>query len=204
VNGKHPTDGELARLGRASSAGEVRRLLKELLDGGVLSKGPDGVVYSRRMVRKASESARGRENGALGGNPALRPMRGTAHEPLTGGDNHHANTHKPEAIFQTPKAPSVLTDDPLAARAAAFLQRYPAVYAKCRGGAHYRPNEVRDFPTALDLVSAHPSDDRLDEMLEVFLRMSPEACRGMNKPGTVKQFAHMAPECDRLLRENSR
>jgi hypothetical protein len=98
----------------------------------------------------------------------------------------------------------VLTDEALATRAGAFLQRYPDVYARCRSGAHYRPKEARDFPTAIELVSAHADDERLDSMLEVFLRMPQDGCRGMNRPGTVNQFAHMAPDCDRLLRENGR
>ena len=98
----------------------------------------------------------------------------------------------------------MLTDDHLAVRAGAFLQRYPDIYARCRSGAHYRPKEARDFPTALELVSAHPSDDRLDSLLEVFLRMTRDAARGMNHPGTVNQFAHLAPDCDRLLREHGR
>jgi DNA invertase Pin-like site-specific DNA recombinase len=209
VNGQSPTDAELSRLVRATSAAEVRRLLAELVNRGVLSKAGDGAVYSRRMVRKAKQSAVGQETGQRGGNPTLRPKadpvnRAPVDPPLTVGDNGRANPQKLEAIFQTLKAPCVLTDDALAVRAGDFLQRYPAIYAKCRGGAHYRPKEARDFPTAIELVSAHPVDGRLDEMLEVFLRMSSDACRGMNKPGSVGQFASWAPECDRMLREHGR
>lgn len=210
VNERVPTDAELARLVRATSIGELKRLRAELLDRGVLSRTSDGVVFSRRMVRKATQSAVGHENGKRGGNPALRPLSVAVNpspnappitEPLTGVDK----TQKLEARSQTPQAPlSVLTSDELGDRAGAFLRRYPGIYAKCRAGAHYQPKEARDFPTALELVAAHTDDERLDAMLEVFLRMQPDACRGMNRPGTVNQFAHMAPECDHLLRENGR
>ena len=70
INGKPPTDDELARLVRASSPRELRRLKTELLDRGVLSQdGP--TIYSRRMVRKGQQSAIGRDTGRLGGNPLL-------------------------------------------------------------------------------------------------------------------------------------
>jgi hypothetical protein len=200
VAGKAPTDAELTRLVRATSAAEVRRLRTELIERGVLSVTADGILYSRRMVRAARRAAEGREHGRLGGNPALRALTTPQQRPLTPADN----TQKTEDRGQTPKAPLVLTDEALAARAGAFLQRYPDIYARCRSGAHYRPREARDFPTALELVSAHQNDERLDGMLEVFLRMPQDGCRGMNRPGTVNQFAHMAPDCDRLLRENGR
>ena len=34
--------------------------------------------------------------------------------------------------------------------------------------------------------------------------MSSAACRGMNQPGSVNQFAHVVPTCDQLLREHGR
>ena len=205
VHGKPPTDAELTRLVRATSVGEVRRLRAELVDRGVLSTTADGVLYSRKMVRKAQQSALGREHGKRGGNPALIPLTPTVNpppltEPLTVADN----TQQPETKSYNPIVPVLPTDEALGERARGFLERYPAIYADCRAGAHYRPKVARDFPTAVRLVSAHPLDDRLDDMLKVFLRMDARACRDMNRPGTVNQFAAWAPECDRLLRENGR
>ena len=103
VNGKVVTDAELTRLVRATSTAELRRLRAELLDRGVLSMTSDGVIFSRRMVRKAKQSATGRETGRRGGNPALRPLRITDNPPpLTGGDN----TQKLEARSQKPEPPT--------------------------------------------------------------------------------------------------
>jgi hypothetical protein len=107
VNGKQPTDAELARMVRASSLGELKRLRDELIERGVLSRAPDGAIFSRRMVRTAAQSAIGRETGRRGGNPQLKrhPLTDTVNpppltQPLTGGDN----TQRLEAIFQKPEA----------------------------------------------------------------------------------------------------
>jgi hypothetical protein len=207
VNGKPPSDAELVRLVRASSLTELRRLKTELLERGVLSV-EGRKVYSRRMVRKGRQSQIGRDTGKRGGNPALTVSE---QQPLTVAVNGRPNppvlitdnTQRLEARNQTPISPSVLTDDTIAERAGAFLERYPAIFARVRSGAPYRVKEARDFPTACDLVSTY-SDDRLDAMLEVFLLMDQRDCRGMNRPGTPNQFAHYAPECDHLLRKNGR
>jgi hypothetical protein len=206
INGKTPSDAELARLVRATSPAELKRLLAELLDRGVLSRTYDAVIYSRRMVRKAQQRAVGQETGRQGGNPKLKPQSLTPTlnpnpkgQPLTGGDN----TQKPEARSQNPIAPeAILCDDALAAMANEFLRLYPIVYARCRAGAFYRVREARDFPCALELVNDYQPLDRLEAMLEVFLRRQDTA--HMGKPGSPRQFQHYAPDCDRLLRENGR
>ncbi len=216
VNGGVPTDASLARLVRATSVREMRRLCQELLDQGVLSLTADGVIYSRRMLRRAQDSAKKSEGGKRGGNPQLKrsprlDTEGSGSDPnphpkhdvkqrVEGGDK----PHMPDATCQTPNPPKVDADEGLMRRAAAFLDRYSDTYARCRSGARYTPKEARDFPTAVELVSVHPDDVRLDAMVEVFLRMAPEACRGMNRPGSVNQFAVWAPTCDQLLREHGR
>jgi hypothetical protein len=96
VNGKQPSDPMLARLVRASSRGELRRLRAELIDNGVLSVLDDGTIYSRRMVRDAARSRVGQQTGRMGGNPALKALT----PPLSGGDN----TQMPEARSQNPEA----------------------------------------------------------------------------------------------------
>lgn len=208
VNGKTPTDNELARMVRASSVSELRRLKAELLDRGVLSV-EGRKLYSRRMVRKGKQSAVGQVTGALGGNPALTGSSTTPLTPTLNGSPPQPvlitdNTQKLEARNQTPKPSSVLTTPELERRAGSFLERIPAIFAKVRQGSSYKPAEARDFPAAIELAAAHPDDARLDAMYELFLLMDAKDCRGMNRPGTVRQFAHYAPECDHLLRKNGR
>jgi hypothetical protein len=71
VNGRAPSDVELARLLRASSVEELQTVRGELLTAGVLSRMADGTIYSRRMVRQAEQTEKGRANGRKGGNPKL-------------------------------------------------------------------------------------------------------------------------------------
>lgn len=72
VNGRAPSDADLVRLGRATSLTELRKLKAELLSKGVLSTTAEGILFSRRMVRKAATATVNRNNGARGGNPALK------------------------------------------------------------------------------------------------------------------------------------
>lgn len=74
--------------------------LEELRENGVFSETPEGVIYSRRMVRDAEKSDEGYGHGLRGGNPKLldgdkgktpkSPPKGKPPgitPPLTGGDN---------------------------------------------------------------------------------------------------------------------
>ena len=70
VRNSTPTLVELARNVGADAA-EVRALLAELEHAGVYSI-EDGVIFCRRMVRDAALSEKNKENGAKGGNPALK------------------------------------------------------------------------------------------------------------------------------------
>jgi hypothetical protein len=121
VNGRPPTDQELTRLTRGGSVRETRKTLAKLVAKGVLSVDHE-IVYSRRMVRARQQSDKGRENGKLGGNPALKG--------LSGGDNHNAprpdnrgdNPQIPEARSQKldpdPRTTRGVLPDPSAAAAA--------------------------------------------------------------------------------------
>lgn len=82
------------------------------------------------------------------------------------------------------------------------MRRYPQIYAKVRSGAQYRVLEARDNPAFFDLCDREPDDRRLDALLELFL--SVKSRDFLNSPGTPRQFLHMLPECDRLLREHGR
>ena len=94
----------------------------------------------------------------------------------------------------------LLVDEGLGDLARSFFERYPAVYAKARNGAFYRPKEARDFPTVVQLVASYRDVDRLCLMAEVFLKRTDIGPK--NVPGTIGQFAHMAPDCDARLREH--
>ena len=78
INSIAPTPESLAKI-FGNSQKETRNLLSELENAGVFSRTNDGIIYSRRMVRDHSNAARdtanGKVNGALGGNPEIR--RGT-------------------------------------------------------------------------------------------------------------------------------
>lgn len=95
---------------------------------------------------------------------------------------------------------SLVVDAALSEQAAAFLERWHDVYANARSGAFYQFAPGRDWPKAIELVHAWPDVPRLALMADVFLRRSDIGPK--NLPGTIGQFKHMAPDCDRLLREN--
>jgi hypothetical protein len=71
VNGIKPTPEQLARI-TGDSEREVRTWLDELEANGVYSKTPEGIIYSRRMVRDHEKAQQDEANGKDGGNPKLR------------------------------------------------------------------------------------------------------------------------------------
>jgi hypothetical protein len=201
VNGKAPSDAELARLVRSSTVGELRRLKAELLERGVLSV--DGrKIYSRRMVRKAQQSATGRDTGKLGGNPKLRPLtvpvNGSPTHPVLVSDNPQkleARSQKPEKSISSP------TDDEIGDRAREFIEFYAGLYPQRRNGVPYRRQDALEFPTACSLVSTWP-DDRLRLMAEIFLRTDHDFAEKGRR--SIGQFAALAEWCDEKLRKNGR
>lgn len=70
VNGSVIPPVNLARLLRVSDD-ELRELTAELESAGVFSRTPDGVIYSRRMVRDHKRRETNSLNGTKGGNPSL-------------------------------------------------------------------------------------------------------------------------------------
>lgn len=65
-----------------------RKLLAEIEANGVLSRTPDGVIYSRRMVRDRAKADTDRANGKGGGNPRLaEPVNGEVKAEVNGGVN---------------------------------------------------------------------------------------------------------------------
>jgi hypothetical protein len=71
INGRLPTTRQIAAMASASEK-ETAKLLKELEDGGIFSRGENGSIYSRRMVRDKAVSDKAAEDGKRGGNPSLK------------------------------------------------------------------------------------------------------------------------------------
>ena len=79
-----------------------------------------------------------------------------------------------------------------------FFEGVKAVYRKSRHGATYEPKPARDWGVAEQLVRAYPPLERTLRLYEYFLVK--DSFKPKNVPGTIGQFAHMAPQCDAELR----
>ena len=87
VQGQKPTDSEIAAMVGNTTSREVAKCLGQLERFGVFSLADGDVIYNRRMVRDHAARERGKADGALGGNPALRGDKAKTEKGLTGGDN---------------------------------------------------------------------------------------------------------------------
>jgi uncharacterized protein YdaU (DUF1376 family) len=161
--------------------------------------------HRQRQSEKGSRGAARRWPGHSTGIAGLIPDDGSASASASA-INPNPLAGAVEATATIPKIPSMpeslVVESGLAEQAAAFLERWHDVYASARSGAFYRFAPGRDWPNALDLVHAWPDVTRLALMADVFLRRADLGQK--NIPGTIGQFKHMAPDCDRLLRENGR
>ena len=63
---------------------EVAKLLLELEANGVFTRDRRGCIYSRRMISDEKRARKSRENGLLGGNPALRKDRDISDQDIPG------------------------------------------------------------------------------------------------------------------------
>ncbi len=215
-------------IGQKDSTGEPYAPLWEPCDGGVmmhdyLEHNPTGEAIRARQdaaeERRKQERERKRQwRERKGERRRVTPVSGdmshgtdgTCPDDATGQGRDRDALVPPMSRSNTDPDPEVppnpprglLVESDLASVAGEFFERYPAVYAKARNGAFYRPKEARDFPTVLDLVAAYPDIDRLCLMAEVFLKRTDIGPK--NVPGTIGQFAHMAPDCDAKLREHGR
>lgn len=141
---------------------------------------------------------------------SYRARRQSVTAPSTGIDTRYqmstvltqAEAKAEASTTPNPLQGAVVTDDTTGRKAGAFLEAYPEVYARCRNGASILMREARDFPTAIELVSTWPDPGHLESMLRLFLLKKDWSSK--NEPGTVRQFAHMAPQCDALLRAERR
>lgn len=98
IHGQSPNEAQLASLTGIPSA-DLPDMIAELERMGVFSRTREGVIYSRKLVRMASTSAKARKNGKLGGNPTLGKER--ENQPSLNLDlNGDVKTQKPEARYQ--------------------------------------------------------------------------------------------------------
>lgn len=98
IHGQSPNEAQLASLTGIPSA-ELPGMIAELERMGVFSRTREGVIYSRKLVRMSSASAKARKNGKLGGNPSLgkeREKQPSLNLDIKGDDN----TQIPEARYQ--------------------------------------------------------------------------------------------------------
>ena len=99
IHGQSPNEAQLASLTGISIA-ELPDLIAELERLGVFSRTKEGVIYSRKLVRMASKSAKARKNGNKGGNPRLRKQR-EKEESVNLQDNGHDKPQNPDARCQS-------------------------------------------------------------------------------------------------------
>lgn len=92
VNGRAPSPKKLAAI-IGGTEKEITGCLQELEEEGVFDRLPNGVIFSRRMVRDKIKSDEGREHGRSGGNPALiGGVKGARYpSPIRGADNRANN-----------------------------------------------------------------------------------------------------------------
>jgi len=116
-DGKAPTLSEIAKACRSTEA-EVEKGLKELERYNIFSKTPEGVMYSRRMLRTIEERKAAIESGKAGGNPWLKTLKdskGGVKAPLKGnpqaGVNGSIETKTPSSS-STSSSPSGIYKPP--------------------------------------------------------------------------------------------
>jgi hypothetical protein len=197
--GRIPSSEDLAKFARCKPS-EVKVGLEELIQKGALSRTPDNVVFSRRMVRDAERRKRCTENGRK--SQLNSPPHNVNLAPPTYPHNSQSSGPGPMASGLWPLGSSGVISDSddseFQRKVGDVAELYPRVFLRVRQ-AHYQPKPVRDYPNFQDLARGWPLD-RLEKMIEVFLLMP--AKEAHNIPGTPGQFSNMAPECDRRLREN--
>lgn len=71
LNGRAPSNRQIASMVGMTTEKEVVSLLQELENNGVFSRTEDGMIYCRRLVRDNVVREKGQSYGLQGGNPAL-------------------------------------------------------------------------------------------------------------------------------------
>lgn len=84
TGGVNPTLAQIAKLVGSSEA-EITPLLAELKEAGTCSTTPEGILFSRRMVRDTDAYNQSVKFGKTGGNPDLKPTKKTVNGGVNGG-----------------------------------------------------------------------------------------------------------------------
>lgn len=149
VNGHAPTDKQIAAMAGAT-VGEVKKLMRELLEAGVPSIADDGRWFNRRMVRDEHRKTVNRENGSKGGNPALldkRLLRGRITEPdnrgIWGPDNH-SDKSRARAIAIATQMLEEGSKEEEPRRASLSVAEAPAAFAVV---SDFEARRMRHWPT---------------------------------------------------------
>ena len=170
--------------------------------------GEDGRLHHKRLdsEREKQETFRRRQsdNGQKGGRPRNpekpRPFENES-QPSTVGLARKSSSSSTPVI--PPNPPRGAVDDLPDGWGEDFYEGIKAVYRKARNGAAYVPKEARDTPLMVEtLVRTYQPLERLLQMYEWFLVK--DSYKPKNIPGTIGQFAHMAPQCDAELRAHGR
>lgn len=203
LEGSLPTD--MRRLARL--CGATNRQIREMWPAiGHCFIERDGALYHKRLEREREKQKAFSRRQSDNANARWEKERSARTIPEPSGGNATAlpdtcSSSSSSSPEREKEALSVSTGDEFTKRVGDLSERYPSIYARVRSGAHYRANPVRDYPNLCELVKGWP-DDRLDQMLEVFLQMPAKDAN--NIPGTPGQFLNMAPHVDKLLRDNGR
>ena len=139
INGKRPSNKQLAAV-LGDNPRDMEKWLTELNEAGVYSVTDEGTIFSRKMVRDGIKQQQDKANGALGGNPDLKP-------PDNGGVNPPDKAQRPETRSQN------ISDDPI------FLVEFDLWYSsfpikKGRGQALKAYKAARKKTDAPTLLSA--------------------------------------------------
>ncbi len=101
INGSQVTERQMASLCGVSLR-ECSLLIIELETAGVFSRGDNGEIFSRRMVRDEEKAERDKANGKAGGNPTLKPGVNPPHKAHAGAQSIPRD-RDPEARSQIPE-----------------------------------------------------------------------------------------------------
>jgi hypothetical protein len=145
VNGKVILPANLARMIGATLP-EAEGFLAELEEAGVFSRGDDGCIFSRRMIRDEQLRQVRAAGGKLGGNPKLKSGNGRLEGRLTSKVNQNttpsSSSSSSSSIQETPVVPE---GDSLVQ---AVLSVYHDTLPKCERIAAITPKRVRRIKTA--------------------------------------------------------
>ena len=202
------TPEELARM-VGGTLRDVNAGLAALEARKVFSRTPEGVIYSRRMVRDEAI----RQVRAAGGKGAHQPHAKGGGKGMPKGGGKGAKTIPLGAPFDPPPAVFSLLSalppdpqggedeptDPVADAASWLVESYPRWYAEERHGATYRSQPNLDFQAALGVMETWTDRAHVERMCRTFLRATNLVSAHANR--ALDTFAaKYASACDAQVR----